>query len=152
MDSWTKSESVKVKILWNSINEDTLSAHLRSLRESGAHTCPCRQLVSLQGFSLNTEWLSPPSPPNLPISPRARYGESDDDVLEQLLQGRFRQEKGAKPPPPANVLKESKTRSHIRHRLSGACAVISCVTRTLHRPFSNNQKWEKNGSSHILWH
>lgn len=39
-----------------------------------------------------------PSPPNLPISAWARYGESDDDVLEQLLQGQLRQEMGAKLP------------------------------------------------------
>lgn len=62
----------------------TRTLHL-SLRMSASHTCPCRQLVSLQGFSLNTEWHSPPLPPSLPISPCARYGESDDDVLAQLL-------------------------------------------------------------------
>lgn len=43
-------KSEKFKTVWISINEDTSSAHLRSLRRSGAHTCPCRQLVSLQGF------------------------------------------------------------------------------------------------------
>lgn len=93
--------------------------------ESGAHTCPCRQLVSLQGFSLSTERHSP----SLPTSPWARYGESDDGVLEQLLQGRLRQEMGSQASP-ANVLKESQTRSNARPRLSGARAVMCCVTNT----------------------
>lgn len=41
----------------------------------------CRQLVSLQGLSLHIEWRSPPLPSKpLPSRPRARYGESDDDI------------------------------------------------------------------------
>lgn len=63
---------------------------------------PRRQLVSPQGFPLNADWHYPPLPPNLPISPWARYRESDDDVLEQLLQERRRQETGTKVP--ANTL------------------------------------------------
>lgn len=89
--------SIQVKTLCRSINKDAPSAHLRSLRMSGTPMCPCRQLVSLRGFSLNGERHRPPLPPNLPISPCARYGESDDDVLEQLLQGRRRQDTGSEP-------------------------------------------------------
>lgn len=72
------AKSEKVTTVWISINE-------------GNSSRPCRQLVSLQGSPLNTEQHFPSSQPSLPISPWARYGESDDDVLEQLLQARLRQ-------------------------------------------------------------
>lgn len=47
------------KLNWrlDSINEDTWTAHLRVFG-----MCPCRQLVSLQGFFLNVEWHTPPPP------------------------------------------------------------------------------------------
>ncbi|CAB1424189.1 unnamed protein product [Pleuronectes platessa] len=50
------------------------------------------------GFSPSPPSGTPtPLLPNLPIPPRAHYGESDDNVSEQLLQGRIRQETGGEP-------------------------------------------------------
>lgn len=48
---------------------------------------------------------------------------------------------------PANVLKESQTRSHVRRRLSGKWAIISCVTKT---PFSNHCKLIKQRLAYII--
>lgn len=78
---------------------------------------PCRQLVSLQGFFLNTERHAPPSQPNLPFSPRAHYGESDGNVLEQLPRGRLHQETVAQLPD-----------RHIRRQPEKGCAGLRLKT------------------------
>lgn len=80
-----------------------------------------------------------PHRPNLPISPWARYGESDDDVLEQMLQGRLCQEMGAKLSRQRGKIK-SQTRSRVGLRLWGTQAAMCCVTSTLVKSSWSNQK------------
>lgn len=135
-------KSVTGKTLSNSTNQDTSSAHLRSLRKSGAPTRPRRQLVSPRGFSLNSVWHSPPLHPSLPISPWARYGESDDGVLEQLLQGRLRQQRWEPSIPPrhhhTSELKASWTGSYVQHRHSMWCHNNNICKNWLNR---NMETW-----------
>lgn len=113
------------KVQWKSINEDT-SSHMRSLRKSGAYACFCADSLCHcggGGFSPQRGVTLPP--PDLPISPCARYGESDDGVLEQLLQG---------PTPSPPSISDHKGRVQRRH--SGKWAVMYCVKYT---------------SSHVSW-